>query len=91
MMKKTSVIVSMFLTASLAVSGCSSTTYSNSNDCYDGDNDGYCDDDSGSSGSSSGSTYRSYSSGSSKYAKNPSAITTGAKGGIGSSSHSSSS
>ncbi|GIO09098.1 hypothetical protein J31TS6_51260 [Brevibacillus reuszeri] len=83
---KSAKVVGLFVAAALTVSGCSSGANGYDDDCYDSNNDGYCDD--GGSRGGSSSTY--VGSGGSKYNSNSSGITSGSKGGIGSSGSSSS-
>lgn len=82
---KTAKVVGLFVVAALTISGCSSGGYDD--DCYDADNDGYCDDGGGGSRSSSSHYYHSSSS---KDKSSSSGISSGSKGGIGSSGTSSS-
>jgi len=82
---KSAKVVGLFVAAALTVSGCSSGANGYDDDCYDSNNDGYCDDG---GGGGSSSTY--VGSGGSKYKSNASGITSGSKGGIGSSGSSSS-
>ncbi|MEJ8545600.1 hypothetical protein [Brevibacillus borstelensis] len=83
---KTAKVVGLFVAAALTISGCSSGGYDD--DCYDADNDGYCDGDGGGGSSSSSSHY--YHSSSGKVKSSSSSISSGSKGGIGSSGTSSS-
>lgn len=83
---KSAKVVGLFVAAALTVSGCSSGGNAYDDDCYDADNDGYCDDGGSSRGSSS--TYI-HSGGNSSYKNKSSGITSGSKGGIGSSGSSS--
>lgn len=86
---KTNKVVGLFLAAALSVTvaGCSSDeeTYYD-DDCVDENNDGYCDDD---GSPASGSSYIDVD-GKKKYKRLYTGVSSGAKGGIGSSGFSSS-
>ncbi|MFY0542630.1 hypothetical protein [Brevibacillus sp. H7] len=83
---KTNKVVGLFLAAALAVSGCSAEETYQGDDCLDENNDGYCDDD---GSQTSGSSYIDVD-GKKKYKRMYTGVTSGAKGGIGSSGYSSS-
>jgi hypothetical protein len=86
-LSKTAKAVGLFIAAALTVYACSDSeeTYSDNDECYDENNDGYCDDD----GSPVGNSYIDID-GKKKYKKFFSGVSSGAKGGIGSSGVSSS-
>jgi hypothetical protein len=78
---KTSKVVGLFLAAALTVSGCSSDDAYYQDDCVDDNNDGYCDDD---GGPTTGNSYIDVD-GKKKYKRMYTGVSSGAKGGIGSS------
>jgi len=83
---KTGKVVGLFLAAAVTVYACAADEEEAfSEECYDENGDGYCDDD----GSPVGESYIDVD-GKKKFKKLASAITKGAKGGIGSSGFSSS-